>query len=84
MKDWNNKQPPGLPEACNFIKKETLAQVFSSEFYEISKKFSGEFFEFFKNTFFTEHLLKTASGHLFSKLAKEEGAKPVVHRCSSL
>ena len=25
------------PEACNFIKKETLAQVFSCEFYEISK-----------------------------------------------
>ena len=25
------------PQACNFIKKETLAQVFSSEFYEISK-----------------------------------------------
>ena len=25
------------PEACNFIKKETLAQVFSSEFCEISK-----------------------------------------------
>ena len=25
------------PEACNFIKKETLAQVFSYEFYEISK-----------------------------------------------
>ena len=24
-------------EACNFIKKETLAQVFSSEFCEISK-----------------------------------------------
>ena len=24
-----------LPEACNFIKKETLAQVFSCEFYEI-------------------------------------------------
>ena len=24
--------------ACNFIKKETLAQVFSCEFYEISKK----------------------------------------------
>ena len=23
--------------ACNFIKKETLAQVFSCEFYEISK-----------------------------------------------
>ena len=31
--------------ACNFIKKETLAQVFSCEFCEISK-----------NTFFTEHL----------------------------
>ena len=31
-------------EACNFIKKETLAQVFSCEFSEI-----------FQNTFFTEH-----------------------------
>ena len=37
-------------EACNFIKKETLAQVFSCEFCEISK-----------NTFFTEHLWATAS-----------------------
>ena len=35
-----------LPGACNFIKKGTLAQVFSCEFCEISK-----------NTFFTEHLL---------------------------
>ena len=26
-----------MPEACNFIQKETLAQVFSCEFYEISK-----------------------------------------------
>ena len=34
----------------NFIKKETLAQVFSYEFYEISK-----------NTFSTEHLQTTAS-----------------------
>ena len=33
------------PQACNFIKKEILAQVFSGEFCEISK-----------NTFFTEHL----------------------------
>ena len=32
-------------EACNFIKKETLAQVFSCEFSEISK-----------SIFFTEHL----------------------------
>ena len=40
------------PEAVvqSFIKKETLAQVFSCEFYEISK-----------NTFFTEHLWTTAS-----------------------
>ena len=34
-----------LQAACNFIKKETLAQVFSYEFCEISK-----------NIFFTEHL----------------------------
>ena len=40
-----------MPEACNFIKKETLAQMFSREFCEI-----------FKNTFFTEHLRTTASG----------------------
>ena len=33
----------------NFIKKETLAQVFSCKVWEI-----------FKNTFFTEHLWKTA------------------------
>ena len=33
-----------LPQVCNFIKKETLTQVFSCEFYEIST-----------NTFFTEH-----------------------------
>ena len=33
------------PQACNFIKKETLAEVFSCEFCRISK-----------NTFFTEHL----------------------------
>ena len=39
------------PEACSFIKKETLRQVFSCEFCEI-----------FKNTFFTELMLRlTAS-----------------------
>ena len=37
-------------EAYNYIKKETLAQVFSCEFCEISK-----------NTYFTEHLWDTAS-----------------------
>ena len=36
--------------ACNFIKKESLAQVFSCEFCEI-----------FKNAFFTEHVWATAS-----------------------
>ena len=35
-------------KACNFIEKETLAQVFSCELCEISK-----------NTFFTEHLCAT-------------------------
>ena len=39
-----------FPQACNFIKKETMAQVFSCEFCEISK-----------NNFFTEHLWATAS-----------------------
>ena len=36
--------------ACNFVKKETLAQVFSCEFCKISR-----------NTFFIEHLQATAS-----------------------
>ena len=44
-----------LPEACNFTKKEALAQVFSCEFCGISK-----------NTFFTEHLRRTASALLNS------------------
>ena len=39
------------PEACNFIKKETLAHVFPCEFREI-----------FQNTLFTGHLRTTASG----------------------
>ena len=37
-----------LPEVCNFMKKETQAQVFSCEFWKISK-----------NTFFTEHIQVT-------------------------
>ena len=37
-------------EVCNFIKRETLAQLFSYEFCEI-----------FKNNFFTEQLRVTAS-----------------------
>ena len=46
----NNCVRVSLPEACNFIKKETLVQVFSCEFCEISN-----------NIFFTEHLWTTAS-----------------------
>ena len=38
------------PEACNFIKKETLARMTSCEFCET-----------FKNTFFTELLWATAT-----------------------
>ena len=37
--------------ACNFIKKKTLAQLFSCEFCEM-----------FKNTLFAEHLWTTFSG----------------------
>ena len=37
-------------QACDFIKKETLAKLFSCEFCEVSK-----------STFFTEHLPVTAS-----------------------
>ena len=39
----------GVLKICKFIKKETLAQVFSWKFYEI-----------FKTTFFTEHFRTTA------------------------
>ena len=42
--------------ACNVIKRETLAQVF--------------FCEVFKNTFFTEHLLKTASEFTYESVYK--------------
>ena len=42
--------------ACNFIKKETLAQVFSCEFCEI-----------YKNTFITEQLRVTTSVNMASE-----------------
>ena len=44
-------RPAPVPEACNLIKKEPLAKVFSCEFWEISQ-----------NTFFAEHHRTTASG----------------------
>ena len=43
------------PEACNFIKKETLAQLFSCEFCEI-----------YKNTFYYRTPLVAASGVLIN------------------
>ena len=45
---WNSQI--AVKKKKNFIKKETLAQVFSCELCKI-----------FKNTFFTEHLRTTAS-----------------------
>ena len=50
LKILQNSQENTRAWVCNFIKKETLAQVFSCKFYEI-----------FKNIFFTEHLQATAS-----------------------
>ena len=47
-----NKVADLRPQACNFIKKETLAQVFSCEFCQISK-----------NTFFQGTPLVVASEH---------------------
>ena len=46
-------------KVCNFLKKESLAQVFSCEFCEISK-----------NTFYTEHLQTTAPRLRFLMLQK--------------
>ena len=46
------KTPVPESQACNFIKKETMAQVFSCEFCEI-----------FESTIFKEHLRATTSQH---------------------
>ena len=50
-----------VPKTWNFIKKETQVQVFSCEFYEISK-----------NTFFTEHLWMSASANVLRINEKPE------------
>ena len=50
MDNYKLVKPLTVSRASNFIEKETLAQVFSCEFCEISK-----------NTFFTEHFWATAS-----------------------
>ena len=55
--DKNSRQTLAnhIPEACNFIKKETLAQVLSCEFCEI-----------YKNTFYYRTPLVAASGVLIN------------------
>ena len=53
----NIQQHHSRPEACNFIKKGSLTQVFSCTFCEISR-----------NTFFTEHLRTTASEYMCYEL----------------
>ena len=56
-------------QACNFIKKETLAQMFSCEFCEISQ-----------NTFFIEHLLTAASVSLKNmSITKKIRAKNILN-----
>ena len=50
--------------ACNFIKKETLALVFSCEFCEITK-----------NTSSTEHLRKSASETVVNLGSKNESVR---------
>ena len=59
----DRKRPVPVMQACNSIKKETLAQVLSCEFCEISK-----------NTFFTEHLSTTAFD-LASKMLVLQGIR---------
>ena len=56
-----NKVADLKPEACNFIKKETVAQVFSCEFCEI-----------FKNTFSYRTPLVAASVNIHSIGLKEK------------
>ena len=48
-----------MPKACNFIKKEALAQVFSYEFWEISN-----------NNLLTQHLWATTSDIFYHDLKK--------------
>ena len=52
-------------EACNFIKKETLAQVFSCEFYEI-----------FKKTFFTEYRIPPVAASQSTYFSVDHWVRP--------
>ena len=51
-------------QACSFIIRESRAQLFSCEFYEISK-----------NNFFTEHLWTTASKFVTEMLIFSSGSQ---------
>ena len=55
-----NKVAGLRPQACDFIKKETLASDFIKK-ETLAQVFSCEFSEISKNTFFTEHFRTTAS-----------------------
>ena len=60
-------RPAGLwSQACNFIKRENLEQVFSCEFCEA-----------FKNSFFTEHL-RTAASDFFTG-SQVNSWKAIIH-----
>ena len=55
---------------CNFVKKETFAQVFS-----------GKFCKVFKNTFFTEYLWEIASDNI---LKDNQNSKYYTYLCAIL
>ena len=57
------------PQACNFIKINTLAQVVSCEFCEISK-----------NSFSTEHVWATASLHCYEVTLVKKFNKPLLQK----
>ena len=56
------------PQTCNFVEKETLAQVFPCEFYEISR-----------NTFFTGHVWETACLYLQLQITSTNYAKIITN-----
>ena len=53
------------PQVCNFIRKETLAQVFFCKFREISK--NTFFTEYFRTTAFTNVFLRTVETLFFER-----------------
>ena len=66
----NRKMPVSKSETCNFIEKETQAQVFFRKFSKI-----------FKNTFFTEFLQETALYFIGGKKHSRKNKVDVIY-CS--